>query len=265
MKLGIIILNTFLAIIGIPMVMKMLKNNEVEAYNYKKEKIPMSLGIIFIFIQLISLSLYIIFKNDMEIIFYLLGIVTMGLIGLLDDLAGDIKVKGLKGHIKSFFKGELTTGFIKASIGFFLAMIVSILISKDVLNMVINTFTIALSINALNLFDLRPGRSLKVFSFLSIIFLLISKFNNYFIIVSMLAIVLVYFPYDIKARAMMGDTGSNVLGFSLGYYIVLSQSLKIRIIYLLCLIILHIIAEKTSITKIINENKILKYLDELGR
>lgn len=265
MEIGLIIFNIILSIIGIPMIMKLLVNNGIVALNYKNEKIPMPLGLIFIFIQLISLLILILFNNDIVFLLYLIGILTMGLIGLLDDLAGDTEVKGLKGHIKSFFKGKLTTGFIKASVGMFLSIIISIKLSKTIPNIILNTFIISLSINALNLFDLRPGRSLKVFIFLSILFLLIFKFNNYFIILSMLSISVIYFYYDIKAKSMMGDTGSNVLGFTVGYYVILNQDLVVRVVYLVLLVTIHIIAEKVSISKIIENNKFLKYIDELGR
>ncbi len=44
----------------------------------------------------------------------------MGLTGLLDDLTGGMKVlKGLKVILRLFFKGKLTTGGLKAGIGFF--------------------------------------------------------------------------------------------------------------------------------------------------
>lgn len=265
MEIILLILTTILTIIGTPMVMKMLETNEIVALNFKKIMIPMPLGIVFIFVQLISLSLYIVIDKNIEIILYLFGILTMGLVGLLDDLAGDIKVKGLKGHIKSFFKGELTTGFVKAALGFFISLVISTFISNSIGEIIFHSFIIALSINAMNLFDLRPGRTIKVFLLLSIIFLLLSEFNRYFIIVSMILITLAYLPYDIKAKAMMGDTGSNVLGLTLGIYVVLSQILYIKIAYLLLLIFLHILAEKKSISKIIENNKILKYIDEIGR
>ena len=33
---------------------------------------------------------------------------------------------------------------------------------------------------------------------------------------------LIYFPMDLKAKAMMGDVGSNILGITLGIYCTLS-------------------------------------------
>lgn len=265
MNIIFLLANIIMSLIAFPMFMKMFDNNKITAANYKKEDIPICLGIVFIFIELITLSIHFLIFKESEVVLYLLGILSVGLIGLLDDLAGDIYVKGLKGHISSFFKGELTTGFLKAGIGFFTSMVLSIYLSNDPINVLINTLIISLSINSLNLFDLRPGRCLKVFMTGAIIFVLLAGFKDYFIILSMLVIALVYFPYDLKARAMMGDVGSNILGLSLGLYSTLTQSLAVRLTYLALLIFIHILAERVSISKIIEENKFLKFIDELGR
>ena len=63
----------------------------------------------------------------------------------------------------------------------------------------------------------------------------------------------------------MGDVGSNVIGITLGIYCALTQTLLAKSIYLLMLILIHILAEKVSITKVIENNKILNYIDNLGR
>lgn len=265
MKLILILINVLLSLVAFPMVMRMFKNNNVVALNYKKEEIPICLGVVFIFIEMVTLSIYFLFYREEKILIYLLGILSVGLIGLLDDLTGDTQIKGLKGHIKAFFKGELTTGFMKASIGFFVSAIISVILSKDIANIILNTFLLALSINMMNLFDLRPGRCLKVFIFLGVVFLTISGFKASFILVSMLSISLIYFRYDIRAEAMLGDVGSNILGFTLGFSCVLTQNIYIRLLYTLILVGLHILAERLSISELIEENKFLKFIDQLGR
>ena len=64
---------------------------------------------------------------------------------------------------------------------------------------------------------------------------------------------------------MMGDAGSNALGFTLGFFTVLYANFIMNLFIFLFLIIIHIIAEKSSITKIIEGNRILRFLDQLGR
>lgn len=77
--------------------------------------------------------------------------------------------------------------------------------------------------------------------------------------------VLAYFNKDLKAKAMMGDTGSNVLGISIGILFVLGYSGPIRISWLVVLVLIHILTEKYSLTKIIEKNKFLSFIDKLGR
>ena len=124
-----------------------------------------------------------------------------------------------------------------------------------------STFT-----NIINLFDLRPGRAGKVFLLLSLVLIVTSFAKNYnFIIYSAIGIMMVYIRYDLKARAMMGDIGSNALGMTIGTFCVVTHSLNIKIIYLIVLILLHIISEVSSFSKIIKNNKFLTYLDNIGR
>ncbi len=111
----------------------------------------------------------------------------------------------------------MTTGLLKAGMGFFYCFIYIHNFSKNILDIVINTLVISLFTNLINLFDLRPGRSIKVFLLMSIIMLLTSTIIEYnFILYSIYGILFIYFPIDLKAKAMMGDIGSNAIGITLG-------------------------------------------------
>ena len=77
--------------------------------------------------------------------------------------------------------------------------------------------------------------------------------------------VLAYFNTDLKARAMMGDTGSNVLGISIGVLMAFGYDIKVRVGWLVFLVLMHLITEKFSLTKIIEKNRVLKFIDNLGR
>jgi len=64
---------------------------------------------------------------------------------------------------------------------------------------------------------------------------------------------------------MLGDTGANILGISLGYYSTLFLSFSGKLMLLVLLILLNIAAERLSISALINNSRILSYLDSLGR
>ena len=185
--------------------------------------------------------------------------------GIIDDTIGNRDVSGLKGHFKSLFKGTLTTGGFKALFGGFVGLIISVSISKDIIDIVVNTLVIALSTNLMNLFDLRPGRAIKVY--LVIMITIFFTLSGYIQILTLLILpnVLAYFNFDLKAKAMMGDTGSNVLGISIGILMVLGYTLKVRIVWLVFLVLIHLLTEKFSLTKIIEKNKVLNFIDRLGR
>lgn len=256
-----------LSYIGSPVILKVLIKSNTLSPNYRGEKIPFCMGLLFVFVQAITmLTVFIALKDHIEILYYIISIVFIGLVGFMDDLIGEKNIKGLKGHIISFIKGDYTTGGIKAGSGFIISLFVSILISDSILDIIVNIFVIALFTNYSNIFDLRPGRSIKAFIFASVFLLITKNANDYdYIIYSFYGILLIYFPKDLKAKAMMGDVGSNVLGITLGIYCALSESLPVKAVYLLILIIIHIIAERYSFSRIIDNNKILKFIDNLGR
>lgn len=263
----------FTGIIGtyaiIPMFKNLLINSNVVRPNYKGDNIPVSMGIVFLPMIIINSTILLFatheYHNLLYLFMYIFGIISMFFAGILDDILGNRDVSGLKGHFKSLLNGSLTTGGFKALFGGFIGIVISIGVSKNITDIIINTLIIALSTNLMNLLDLRPGRAIKVY-----ILIMVGIFINltgYIKLLPMLILpnVLAYFNYDLKAKAMMGDTGSNVLGISIGILFVMGYSLQIRIAWLVFLVFIHILTEKYSLTKIIENNKVLNYIDKLGR
>ena len=138
-------------------------------------------------------------------------------------------------------------------------------ISSTIVDIIVNTLIIALSTNLMNLFDLRPGRAIKAYLVIMIpIYITLTGYTKVFPLL-ILPNVLAYFNTDLKARGMMGDTGSNVLGISIGVLMALGYGIKVRLVWLVFLILMHLITEKFSLTKIIEKNRVLKFIDNLGR
>ena len=253
----------------IPLFRSLLIESNVLRPNYKKDMIPVSMGIVFLpmlIINAIILAYFTTnFKDMLHIFIFLFGLVSMFFAGILDDIIGNRDVSGLKGHFKSLLNGKLTTGGFKALFGGFIGLVISIAISKNIYDIVINTLIIALSTNLMNLLDLRPGRAIKGYLVISIVLLFTLGEYTRNLLLLIFPNVIAYFNQDLKAKAMMGDTGSNVLGISIGILFVMGYSLKVRLIWLAFLIFIHILTEKYSLTKIIENNKFLNFIDELGR
>ena len=266
----------------IPLFKSMLVNGNVIRPNYKNEMIPVGMGIVFLPMIIInSIILGFVTLNNIWFVsssnynlnivwllclaLYIFSMMAMFFAGALDDLIGNRNVSGLKGHFKSLFKGELTTGGFKALFGGFVGLVVSVCISSSIVDIIVNTLIIALSTNLMNLFDLRPGRAIKAYLLIMIpIYITLTGYTKVFPLL-ILPNVLAYFNTDLKARGMMGDTGSNVLGISIGVLMAFGYGIKVRVAWLVFLVLMHLITEKFSLTKIIEKNKVLKFIDDLGR
>ena len=241
--------------------------------NYRGNDIPVSVGISFpVSLILVFLFYALIKRYDFSFHIYLIGIISICFLGFIDDMLGQRDTLGFKGHFGALFKGKLTTGGFKALgggiIAFFLALSLSGLEPswKGWVDILLNTLIIALFTNMLNLLDLRPGRAIKGYLFFLLLIILMAVGRvNWLLITPLLGIILVYFPVDLKARAMMGDSGSNVLGLTLGYYSIVFLSLPYRAAVLLFLIAMHIYTEKFSLTKTIEQVPLLRAIDQAGR
>ncbi|WWD84491.1 hypothetical protein TEGL_29240 [Terrisporobacter glycolicus ATCC 14880 = DSM 1288] len=262
-----------LGLIGTYLMIPLFKNLLIDSNcirpNYKGEMIPVSMGIVFlpmIIINGIIVAFFTIDAISMLCLFlFIFGMMAMFFAGIIDDTIGNRDVSGLKGHFKSLFKGKLTTGGFKALFGGFVGLVISVSISKNITDIIINTLIIALSTNLMNLFDLRPGRAIKVY--LVIMITIFITLTGYIKILPLLILpnVLAYFNFDLKAKAMMGDTGSNALGISIGILMAFGYTLNVRIGWLVFLVLIHLLTEKFSLTKIIEKNKLLNFIDRLGR
>ncbi|HYE83844.1 MAG TPA: UDP-N-acetylmuramyl pentapeptide phosphotransferase [Clostridia bacterium] len=252
-------------------IIKMLYNSDMKCktVNYRGKAIPAIGGIVFIPILLVAVLLLLLsgLGNYYGYLGYLSLVVCMGFIGVIDDLVGDKSIKGLIKHVSSTLKGRMTTGFLKAMIGLLASCLVSIGSTSTYAEFIVNVSVITLFANTLNLFDLRPGRAVKVFLLMSVVLLTGAKGRAEEaapIIILGLAAGL-YISYDLKEICMLGDTGANILGITLGYYSTLFLGFNMRLLLLGFLVFLNILSEKVSITEIIRSNRLLSYFDDMGR
>lgn len=263
LMLGFVIMFAFQTLIY-----RMLLEANSTAENYRGEKIPVGLGIAYVLSQATAVMLAnLYFKQDFKVVYSLvLGVLSMGFVGLMDDLIGDKGTKGFKGHIKSLLGGKLTTGGLKAISGFGIGFLISLPISGGIIELGVNTLLVALFTNIINLFDLRPGRACKAFLFLGVVTILTSAFSVYsFLMISAIGVVLAYIGYDLRAKSMLGDVGSNAMGITLGVFAAMTSPFATKLVYLGVLVALHVISEFYSFTKIIESNKLLKTIDKFGR
>ncbi len=200
----------------------------------------------------------------------------MGL-GLVDDLWGNHAHKGFRGHLRALVRGQCTTGALKLLAGPLLALGMAwVTVAPSPLRPValpVAALLIALSANALNLFDMRPGRAVKVFMLVSIPLVLAMNYLRLqegawqfpaLALALVLLIAVLYAPFDFAALMMLGDTGANALGAFLGLYCTLLLPLPAQALAVFSLLALHFYAERFSLTELIARVRWLRRLDELG-
>jgi UDP-GlcNAc:undecaprenyl-phosphate/decaprenyl-phosphate GlcNAc-1-phosphate transferase len=190
--------------------------------------------------------------------------------GVYDDLAGSGKRRGLRGHLGALAHGEVTTGAVKlAGIGA-TGVVSGLLIGGDPADVVVNAGLIAGGANLLNLFDLRPGRAIKVSAASAALIAAGAAVTGggaagARAVAAPLGAALAVAPEDLGERAMLGDAGANALGAMLGAAAAVSLPRPARIALLAGITTLTAASEKVSFTKVIERTPPLRWLDMLGR
>ena len=185
--------------------------------------------------------------------------------GGYDDLAGSGDRRGFGGHLGALRHGEVTTGAIKLG-GIGVTGLASAAIAGgSTADVVINAGLVAGGANLLNLFDLRPGRAIKVAVASGALIAAGGSVTGRRAGVAVpLAAGLSLLPEDLAERAMLGDCGANALGAMLGAAAA-GLPRPARIVLLAGIIGLTAASEKVSFTKVIERTPALRWLDALGR
>lgn len=197
---------------------------------------------------------------------FLISAFGFGLLGLIDDLWGSAEVKGLRGHLRSLRQGKLTTGLLKAVGGLTVAMVTASLLHAG-WAMLLSGLLIALMANAMNLLDMRPGRAVSVFLVLSVVVVIYLLRSEQALTAALLgflmAAALLLRRRDAAGEAMMGDVGSNLLGGVLGVSLAAGLPLWAQGVVLVLLVILHITAERISLSQWIENTPWARQLDRM--
>jgi len=244
-----------------------------ERENYQGRRVLSSVGICFALVSVPYLVLEFLGWPKLqhhELIPLGLALV-MGGVGLLDDLRGSREVGGFLGHLRAITEARITTGLIKAVVGGGACLAAGVLLTLwrtwqwTVWPGLLDGVLIALCANAINLLDLRPGRALKGFWALGALALLLNVNQALSAAGLVLLASVIYAPLDFRARAMMGDAGSNVLGAVAGLALVEALPIEGRIALVAVLVAVHVYAEFGSLSALIERSRALRWLDMLGR
>jgi UDP-GlcNAc:undecaprenyl-phosphate/decaprenyl-phosphate GlcNAc-1-phosphate transferase len=200
--------------------------------------------------------------------------------GGYDDLAGSGSRRGFRGHLGALAQGEITTGAVKLGGIGATGVVSAMLLGGGPTDVAVNAGLVAGSANLLNLFDLRPGRALKVALASGTLLVGGARGGPSLVggarggpspagalpaVAAPLAAAAALLPEDLGERAMLGDAGANALGALLGVAAAASLPRPARLALLAAITGLTAASEVVSFTAVIERTPALRWLDMLGR
>ncbi|HEX6230441.1 MAG TPA: hypothetical protein VF029_01870 [Actinomycetota bacterium] len=185
--------------------------------------------------------------------------------GLVDDLASP-GPRGLRGHLRALAGGTVTTGIVKAVVTIGAAAVVVARLRPPSLWVALGGIVLLSGCtNVWNGLDVRPGRAVKAFLPIGLGFVLAGDVWTAPAALGLLLGALVALPADLRELAMLGDGGSNLLGFvaGIGLYLVLpGWGVVLAAVVATAL---NVVAETYTLSRAIDRTPPLRWLDRLGR
>jgi UDP-N-acetylmuramyl pentapeptide phosphotransferase/UDP-N-acetylglucosamine-1-phosphate transferase len=247
--------------------------------NYRGRTLPTPFGVLALAAALLALiplmllaklaSAEVFHPEVLPIAVYALGVIALGLV---DDTlaAGGTGTRpahrGWRGHGAAALRGELSTGALKAFGSLGLALLAVSYFSLSNGRWLLAAAVLVLATNVFNLLDLRPGRSTKAFVLLGAGLTIGSMDLRPLWVVGLFAApALIAGIYDLRERAMLGDTGANLLGALAGMWLVLTLSGTGQVVALVLLGAITLYGEIRSLSALIERTPGLRELDSWGR
>src|SRR5437660_6483175 len=208
--------------------------------NYRGRRLPFPLGVLIPLaatLALVPLMLIarlapasIFHPEIVPVAIYAFGVCVLGLI---DDTLGEGETpggsqarprRGWRGHGAAVMRGELSTGALKAAGSLGLALLAIDGLERSDGRWLLAAAVLVLATNVFNLLDLRPGRAIKVFVLLGAGLAIGSGARTLWSLGLFAGPALAAGVYDLRERAMLGDSGASLVGALAGLWLVLALS-----------------------------------------
>ncbi len=260
------------AVVLVPQLRSRLVEAGMQRDNYRGVRLPVPIGAAIVpaaLVALIPITLLArltdldVFPADLPLV--LTFVPGVALLGLVDDVMSG-ESRGWRGHASTALSGGFSTGVLKAAGTLGLALLVASSLQGSDGEFLVATAVLVLATNAFNLLDLRPGRSVKAFLLLGLGLTIATGIDEPAAALGIfIGPLLVAGFFDLREKAMLGDSGSNVIGAMAGIWIVLSLEGTELVVALVILVLINLYGEFRSLSKVIEKVPVIRHLDSLGR
>jgi UDP-GlcNAc:undecaprenyl-phosphate/decaprenyl-phosphate GlcNAc-1-phosphate transferase len=266
------VLALIVAVAVTPAALRHLAENGLVRENYRDRQLPFPAG--FAIVAAVAVALVplgalrelsnakVFYPEISAIAIYTLGV---AFLGFADDMLSGPS-RGWRGHAAAALDGAFSTGALKAvgALGFAMFALSGRGLSDG--RYVLEVVLLVLTTNLFNLLDLRPGRSVKALVILGAgLTLGATNTRPLGALGLFLAPALVVGIYDLREQAMLGDTGSNLVGALAGLWMVLTLGAAGQVAALVIVLAATVYGEFRSISTAIERTPVLRELDSLGR
>jgi UDP-GlcNAc:undecaprenyl-phosphate/decaprenyl-phosphate GlcNAc-1-phosphate transferase len=235
--------------------------------NFAGQSVPTATGLALLPIILVMLIAS--FSGELEFgegaAWYLAYSLLAGLVGFADDGWGGEGERGFAGHLGALSRGRVTTGLWKVLVLGGGAVVFGVLLFGVGWLALFAALLMAGCANLANLFDVRPGRTLKFLGVPVVVLLFVAPQGAVLASCGVVGGVVSLFYFDLRGRIMLGDAGAAIWGAVLGYLAVMSGPGLVWWVTGVAILGLTAVAEFSSISRIIEEVGALRRLDLWGR
>ena len=268
-----LIVSALVAAVVAPALLRALGESRLALENYRGVTLPFPAGTVIVaaaalaagpvaLIQELGIADDVLRPELRTVAIYAFGVAGLGLV---DDALGGAP-RGWRGHGAAALRGSISTGALKAAGSLGLALYALSGLGYSDGEYLLATGVLVLFTNLFNLLDLRPGRSVKAFGLLGAGLTLGAWDVDPLWALGLFAgAVLVVGLYDLRERAMLGDTGSNLIGALAGLWVVLALGTTGQAIALALALAITIYGEFRSISALVERAPLLRQLDSFGR
>lgn len=268
-----LIVSAIVAALIAPAMLRTLARSRLALENYRGVRLPFPAGIVIVaaaalaagplaFVDELGIADDVLRPEVRTVAVYALGVAALG---LLDDALGG-EPRGWRGHGAAVLRGGISTGALKAAGSLGLALYALSGLGYGDGEYLLATGVLVLFTNLFNLLDLRPGRSFKVFALLGAGLTVGAwDLDPLWALGLFAGAVLVVGAYDVRERAMLGDTGSNLIGALAGLWVVFALGTTGQAIALVVALAITIYGEFRSISAFVEKAPLLRQLDSFGR